>query len=190
MLSCVTLSHSVSVCLDAGSPCASMEMMAVPTRWRKCYQRAARAPSTALHPPPRLDLCCDASNTPTGPSPLISFPEAQRVECLAQARVRKWQKPGGNPFSKPPHWVAPVWACEVTSVMSDSLQPHGHTLQAPLSIGFSRQDCRGGCHSLLQGVFPTQGRNLDLLCLLHWQVGSSPLAPPGRSGWPLGPPVV
>ena len=26
-----------------------------------------------------------------------------------------------------------------------------------------------GCHSLLQGVFPTQGSNLGLLCLLHWQ---------------------
>lgn len=49
-----------------------MEMMAVPTRRRKRYQRAARAPSTALHPPPRPDLCCDASNTPTEPSPLIS----------------------------------------------------------------------------------------------------------------------
>ena len=28
-----------------------------------------------------------------------------------------------------------------------------------------------GCHALLQGIFPTQGLNLCLLCLLHWQVG-------------------
>ena len=28
-----------------------------------------------------------------------------------------------------------------------------------------------GCHALLQGVFPTQGSNAGLLCLLHWQVG-------------------
>ena len=27
-----------------------------------------------------------------------------------------------------------------------------------------------GCHFLLQGIFPTQGSNLRLLCLLHWQV--------------------
>ena len=30
-----------------------------------------------------------------------------------------------------------------------------------------------GCHVLLQGIFPTQGLNLHLLCLLHWQEGSS-----------------
>ncbi|KAB0336856.1 hypothetical protein FD754_025501, partial [Muntiacus muntjak] len=29
-----------------------------------------------------------------------------------------------------------------------------------------------GCHALLQGIFLTQGSNLALLCLLHWQTGS------------------
>ena len=29
-----------------------------------------------------------------------------------------------------------------------------------------------GCHFLLQGIFPTQGWNPHLLCLLHWQVTS------------------
>ena len=43
-------------------------------------------------------------------------------------------------------------------------------LQAPLSIRFSRQDStRAGCHSLLQGIFLTQGSNPSLL---HWQAGS------------------
>ena len=37
-----------------------------------------------------------------------------------------------------------------------------------------------GCHALLQGIFPTQGLNPSLLHLLHWQVGSLPLAPPGK----------
>ena len=36
------------------------------------------------------------------------------------------------------------------------------------------------CHFLLQGIFPTQGSNPHLLCLLHWQVDSLPLAPPGK----------
>ena len=36
--------------------------------------------------------------------------------------------------------------------------------QAPLSVGFSRQEyCRGGCRFLLQGIFPIQGLNLCLL---------------------------
>ena len=34
-----------------------------------------------------------------------------------------------------------------------------------------------GCHFLLQGIFPIQGWNPHPLCLLHWQAGSSPLAP-------------
>ena len=33
-----------------------------------------------------------------------------------------------------------------------------------------------GCHFLLQGIFPTQGRNPHLL---HWHVGSSPLSHQG-----------
>ena len=37
-----------------------------------------------------------------------------------------------------------------------------------------------GCHALLQGIFLTQRLNWCLLCLLHWQVGSLPLAPPGK----------
>ena len=35
--------------------------------------------------------------------------------------------------------------------------------QAPLSMGFSRQEYWNGCHSLLQGIFLTQGLNLSLL---------------------------
>ena len=36
------------------------------------------------------------------------------------------------------------------------------------------------CHALLPGIFPTQGLNLCLLCLLQWQAGSLLLAAPGR----------
>jgi len=37
-----------------------------------------------------------------------------------------------------------------------------------------------GCHALLQGIFLTQGSNPHLLCLLHMQVDSLPLSPPGK----------
>ena len=46
-----------------------------------------------------------------------------------------------------------------------------------------------GCQALFQGIFLTQGLNPHLLPLLHWQVGSLPLAPPGgrgRAGLPGG----
>ena len=36
--------------------------------------------------------------------------------------------------------------------------------QAPLSMGFSRQECWSGFHFLLQRIFLTQGLNLGLQC--------------------------
>ena len=47
-----------------------------------------------------------------------------------------------------------------------------------------------GCPFLSQGIFLTQGSNLCLLCLLHWQDDSLPLSHLGNSvGW-TGPPNV
>ena len=53
---------------------------------------------------------------------------------------------------------------------------------APVSMEFSRQEYWSGLHFPLQGLFPTQGSNAALLCLLHWQTDSLPLAPPGKPG--------
>ena len=53
--------------------------------------------------------------------------------------------------------------------------------QVPLSIRFPRQIIRVGSPSLLQGIFPTQGLNLSLLC---WPVDSLPLSHQG-SPWLL-----
>ena len=69
-------------------------------------------------------------------------------------------------------------AC-VCSFASNSETSWAVARQAPLSMGFSRQV---GCHFLLQGIFPTQGLNLSLLCLLYWQADSlspSHLGSPG-----------
>ena len=52
--------------------------------------------------------------------------------------------------------------------------------QAPLSMGFSRQEYWSGLLCPSPGIFLTQGSNLRLLSLLHWQVGSLPLVPPGK----------
>ena len=40
-----------------------------------------------------------------------------------------------------------------------------------------------GSHALLQRIFLTQGLNLSLLSLLHWQEGSLPPVPPGKPLW-------
>ena len=66
-----------------------------------------------------------------------------------------------------------VWVC---SVMSDSLWPHGLWPARPLCPqSFPGKDPGVGCHLLLQGIFPTQGSNPCLLCLLHQQ--EDPLPP-------------
>ena len=51
-------------------------------------------------------------------------------------------------------------------------------LLSPWSL--SRKNAVVGYHFLLQGIFPTQGLNLHLLHLLHWQAESLPLVPPKK----------
>ena len=62
--------------------------------------------------------------------------------------------------------------------MSDSLLPHGLQPTRFLCPGdFPGKNTGVGYYFLLQGIFLTQGLNP---CLLHWQVDSSPLVPPGK----------
>ena len=65
--------------------------------------------------------------------------------------------------------------------MSD-LYPMDAACQVPLFTGILQAKILEwvGCHALLQGIFPTQGSNPSLFCLLHWQEGSLPLVPPGK----------
>ena len=64
------------------------------------------------------------------------------------------------------------------SVVSDSLvTPWTIALQATLSMGFSSQEYWSWLPFLFPGDLSNQGLNL---CLLHWQVDSSPLSHQGR----------
>ena len=77
-------------------------------------------------------------------------------------------------FHSTASWIA--LTC-VRSVMSDSLQPHGlQSIRLLCPWDFPDKNTGVGCHFLLQGILPTQGLNP---CLLHWQMDSLPLAPPG-----------
>ena len=71
--------------------------------------------------------------------------------------------------------------CSVAPVVSDSLWAYG-LWPARLLCPWDSPGKNTGvaCHALLQGIFLTQGSNPCLLCLLHWQVGSLPLALPGK----------
>ena len=69
------------------------------------------------------------------------------------------------------------------SVVSGSLRPHGlHGLAHQATVcsrNFPGKNTKVGCRFLLQGIFLNQGSDLCLLCLLLWQLGSSPAEPSG-----------
>ena len=66
--------------------------------------------------------------------------------------------------------------------MSDSFRPH-RLYPAKLLCPWDSpgKNTGVGCCALLQGIFHCQGLNPCLLCLLHWQAGSLPLVPPGKT---------
>ena len=72
--------------------------------------------------------------------------------------------------------LAPGVCVSARSVVSNSLPPRG--LQPTRLLcpqNFPGKNARVGYHFLLQGVFPTQGLNPCLLCLLYRQMDSLPL---------------
>ena len=64
--------------------------------------------------------------------------------------------------------------------VSDSAAPWSLAHQAPLSVEFPGKNTVAGCLLLLLRIFLTQGSNLGLLWLLHWQVTSLPLCYMGQ----------
>ena len=74
--------------------------------------------------------------------------------------------------------------CAVLSHSCPTLRPHGlQPARIPCPRDFPGKNTGVGCHFLLQGIFPTQGLNPQLLRLLHWQVDS---LPPHHLGIMLG----
>ena len=70
-----------------------------------------------------------------------------------------------------------VCVCVYSVAQSYPTFCHSIAHQSPWSMKFSKQEYIGmGCCFRLQEIFPTQGSNQTLLCLLHWQVGSLPLS--------------
>ena len=63
---------------------------------------------------------------------------------------------------------------------SDSATPWTVAHQAPLSMGFFRQEYWSGLAFLSSGYLLTQGSNPCLLPFLHEQAGSLPTGPPGK----------
>ena len=119
-------------------------------------------------PNPRIELGSPALQVDSLPA------EPQGKPTIKLNWVRNWRILMGNLHACMLSWFCHVWLFATLWTAA---------FQAPLSMGFSRQEFWSGCHVLLQGIFPTQGLNLCLLCLLHWQMGSLLLAPPRKPWW-------
>ena len=86
---------------------------------------------------------------------------------LSGVEPRPSALPRSNPVGaqNPNYWVS---ACSVALVVSDSLRPHGvQPARLLCPWDFPGKNTGACCHALLQGIFPTQGLNPCLLCLLY-----------------------
>ena len=76
------------------------------------------------------------------------------------------------------YWALPMYHSaqyfHVCSIMSDFATPQTATLLCPQDVSIKNTGVN--CHFLLMGIFPTQGSNPCLLCLLHWQADSLSLS--------------
>ena len=109
---------------------------------------------------------------------------ASSFAWLSATHISNWMKI--NVFLSDSFWlyqtppchsliIPPMLRAQLCLTLCDPMDctPPGSSVHG---IFFSGKNTRVGCHFLLQGIFLTQGPNLHLLCLLHWQANSLPLS--------------
>ena len=122
------------------------------------FTTAAAAPAKSLQS--CLTLCDPIDGSPTG-SPVPGILQARTLEWVAISFSNAWK------------WKVKVkWLSRVRLFRPYGLQPT-RLLRPWDSPG---KNTGVACHFLHQEIFPTQGSNLCLLSLLHWQADSLPLA--------------
>ena len=91
-----------------------------------------------------------------------SSPPGSSIPGILQARILEW---AAISFSKDR-------VCSVANLCGILCDPMDYSPPGSSVNGiFPGKNTGVGCHFLLQGeIFPTQGLNSHLLCLLHWQV--------------------
>ena len=121
-------------------------------------------PLQASHFCHRLPYCFDEKHNDNSPSCSVSV----ILFCSSSPRLQ----------------LASVLCALSHSVGSQSLTHHGlYPARLLCPWNFPGKNTKVGCCSLLQGIFPNQGLNPWLLCLLHWQVDSLPLCHLGICAW-------
>ena len=112
-----------------------------------------------------------------------------KASCTASGNI-SWQSHSGTVwrFLKNQKQDDHMFSAKLIQSCSYSSQPCGlQPVRFLCPWDFPGKNTQVGCHALFQGIFPTQGLNLHLLCLLHLHAGSLPQAPPGK---PIGPSIL
>ena len=116
-----------------------------------------------VHICPQVHVCLAMSDS-FQPHERESLPGSS-VNGIFQTRILGWVAiPFSRGFSQSESEIAQSYLTLCDS-MNDSLPVWEPTWDSP------SKNTGVGCHFLLQGIFPTQGSNPSLLCLLHWQAG-------------------
>ena len=132
-----------------------------------------------LVPEMELLLALDSKCSSISPLPLTHKPflgGKYEILLFCILTAEKYSNNFGSPnccrsqfFPRPPNYL-PWWTplcVHVCSVVSDSLWPHGlGSARLLCPWNFPGKNTEVDCHFLLQGIFLTQGLNLNLL---HWQ---------------------
>ena len=97
---------------------------------------------------------------------------------------RKWQ-PTPVFLPEKSHGVHVAWRATVHAfLVVQSCSTLCNSMNCPGN--FPGKNTGVGCHFLLWGIFLTQGSNLSLLCLLHWQAifaSVPPVKPVNKGAW-------
>ena len=149
---------------------------------------------------PRFQLISNAGRHPSGNLPCSSRQSSQLfLSCLLRApnKYVPWRGQGDSRRTGTETTSSLFFLLKraslsnllgkIQSVRAKLVQSYP-TLCDPMDLsppgssvhGFSRQEYWSQLLALLQGIFLTQGSNLSFLHILHWQVGSLLLAPPGK----------
>ena len=153
--------------------CVSKRIQPSPTIW-----------VSLLHRHPQHDGLVQQWKWARGPSQTVGVLGGWwGEEVKHHSRPRAWAVQGSKAGVHASEWAVEgmgpcalgcVCACSVTQSCLTLCDPMCTRLLRPWNI--PGKNTGAGCHFLHQGIFPTQGSNPHLLCLLHWQVGSLPLS--------------
>ena len=129
--------------------------------------------------PKDTQLSCSRSRVRTQNNSKASDPFPNTTPFQQKKQMELFKKEAGESSDKrPPHGAVPTVFCVFCVQLLSCptlLTPWTVARQAPLTMGFPRQEYWSGFLFLPSGDLPDPGSNPCLLGLLRWQVGSLPL---------------